>query len=435
MRLKVLNTAMCFAIAVLVVSNADIFAQETPLAIVGAHIITISGEEIPDGVIVLQAGKITAVGPVASTVIPDGADRLDGSDKVVMPGLVDTHSHIAQVQGSDNSAPLQPDVRVLDAINVRDARVQKAQAGGLTTVNIMSGSGMPLSGQTIYLKLREATVIDDIMLYFTDGRPMGGIKMANGTNPIKDRPKFPGTRAKTAALIREQYIKAQEYREKMLNAEEKPDRDLALDALVEVLERRRTVHFHTHRHDDILTAIRLSKEFDFRVVLHHLAEGFRVAEQVAQAGVLASIILVDSPGGKLEAMHASLETAAVLEQAGVVVGFHTDDAISDSRIFFRQAGLAVRAGMTRTGALYALTMAGARMLELEDRIGSLEPGKDADFVILSGDPLSTYTKVLETWVEGQKVFDRSNPKDRLYAVGGYGASHDQAWMGHEEDIH
>jgi imidazolonepropionase-like amidohydrolase len=116
---------------------------------------------------------------------------------------------------------------------------------------------------------------------------------------------------------------------------------------------------------------------------------------------------------------------AALERAGALVGFHTDDGITDSRLFLRSAGLAVRAGMSRPGAIYGLTMAGARMLELEKRIGSLEPGKDADFVILSGDPLSVYTKVLQTWVEGDKVFDRDNPRDRLYAVGGYGAGHDQ----------
>ena len=412
-------------------------AQEVPQVLVGVRIIPIAGDEIPDGVLVYHEGKILAVGPRASTAIPEGAEKRDLSEHTVMPGLVDTHSHICQVQGGDRSAPIQPDVRVLDALNVRDASLQKAQAGGLTTVNVMSGSGMPLSGQTIYLKLREKKVIDDLMILNADGKMMGGIKMANGTNPVKDRPKFPGTRAKTAALMREQYVKALAYRDKMLNApdDKKPDRDLAMEALVEVLDRKRTVHFHTHRHDDIITAIRLTKEFGFRTVLHHLAEGARVADQIAAAGLPASIILIDSPGGKLEAVNVALETGAILEKAGVLTGFHTDDAITDSRLFLRQAGLAVRAGMSRKGALYGLTMAGAIMLEIEDRIGSLEVGKDADFVLLSGDPLSVYTKVLETWVEGDKVFDRTDPKDYLYATGGYGASHDQAWFGHEGEIH
>ena len=162
------------------------------------------------------------------------------------------------------------------------------------------------------------------------------------------------------------------------------------------------------------------------MVLHHVSEGWKVADEIAASGVPCSIILVDSPGGKLEAVDLVFRTGAVLERAGVNVAFHTDDWITDSRLFFRMAGLGVRAGMSRQGAIRALTLSGAEMLDLDTRIGSLTPGKDADFVILDGDPLSVYTKVLETWVEGQRVFDRSDPKDHLYAVGGYGAGHDQS---------
>ena len=166
----------------------------------------------------------------------------------------------------------------------------------------------------------------------------------------------------------------------------------------------------------MLTVLRLAEEFGFRVVLHHVSDAWMVADEIAAAGVASSIILVDSPGGKLEAKDISLGNGAALEQAGAVVGFHTDDGITDSRLFLRQAALAVRAGMSRAKALFGLTMAGAQMLDLGNRSGSLESGKDADLVILSGDPLSVYTKVLETWVEGQKVFDRANPKDLVYAV-------------------
>ena len=160
-------------------------------------------------------------------------------------------------------------------------------------------------------------------------------------------------------------------------------------------------------------------------MLHHVSEGWKVAEEIAEAGVPCSIILVDSPGGKLEAVNLLYKTGGILERAGVKVAFHTDDWITDSRLFFRMAALGVRAGMSREGALAALTLHGAEMLDLGDRIGSLEVGKDADFILLSGDPLSVYTKVLETWVEGVKVFDRSKPKDLLHAVGGYGAGSDQ----------
>jgi imidazolonepropionase-like amidohydrolase len=196
--------------------------------------------------------------------------------------------------------------------------------------------------------------------------------------------------------------------------------------LIEAMQGRRIVHHHTHRHDDVMSVLRLAEEFHLHVVLHHVSEGWKVAAEIARANVPCSIILVDSPGGKLEAQGLRFETGKLLEDAGVRVAFHTDDWITDSRIFNRMAALAVRAGMSRAAALKALTLAGAEILNLQDRIGSLEPGKDADFVLLSGDPLSVYTHVLETWVEGTKAFDRANPQDRLYAVGGYGAGHDQS---------
>ena len=401
-------------------------AQPAPIAFTGAKIIPISGPEIANGTLVVRDGKIVAVGAADAVAIPANAQRVDATGQTIMPGLVDSHSHIGEAAGADSSNPIQPEVRVMDAINVRDAGIQKAQAGGITTVNIMPGSGHLLSGQTIYLKLRDGETIDDLIIRLSDGRVAGGIKMANGTNPRRDSP-FPGTRAKAAALIREQLVKAQEYRSKLRNSDpaKRPDRDLGMEALVEVLDGKRVVHHHTHRHDDILTVLRLAKEFGFRPVLQHVSEGWRVAREIAEAGVPASIIMIDSPGGKLETQYLSYTTGKVLDEAGVVVGFHTDDGITDSRLFLRSAGLGVRAGMSRTSALEAMTINNAKMLELDSRIGSLEPGKDADFILLSGDPLSVYTHVLETWVEGRRVFDRDDPKDRLYAVGGYGAGRDQ----------
>lgn len=434
MKISALVFVCWFALA------AIAFAQETPQAFLGARIIPIVGPEIPEGTLVVHKGRITAVGPAQSTAIPDGAERHNARGKILLPGLVDSHSHIGSVEGADSTAPIQPDARVLDSINVRDAGIQKAQAGGITTVNVMPGSGHLLSGQTLYLKLRDGNVIDDLLIRDSQGVIAGGIKMANGTNSRRADP-FPGTRAKSAALVREQYVKAQEYRDKIRRAngdpEKLPARDLRMEALVEVLEGKRVVHHHTHRHDDILTVIRLSKEFGFRVVLHHVSDGWKVANEIAAAKVPCSIIVIDSPGGKLEAVDLSGKTGAVLEKAGVLVGFHTDDGITDSRLFLRSAALAVRNGMSREKALYGLTMANAIMLDLQDRVGSLETGKDADFVVLSGDPLSVYAKVLETWVEGKKVFDRSDPKDLLYAVGGYGASRDQVMHMdcYDEEVH
>ncbi|HXG68966.1 MAG TPA: amidohydrolase family protein [Blastocatellia bacterium] len=412
-------------------------AQEKPQAYVGARLIPITGPAIENGVLVVHRGKIVAVGPQASTTIPSDAQRHDVSGKVIMPGLVDSHSHIGGGSGGDGSAPIQPDVRILDSFNARSSSLKRARAGGITTVNVMPGSSHLLSGQTLYLKLRRGDTVDDLLIKDAQGNIAGGIKMANGTNSIRagSSGPFPGTRSKSAALQREQFVKAQEYREKIRRAngdkEKMPPRDLAMEALVDVLDGKRIVQFHTHRFDDILTALRLSKEFGFRIVLQHVSEGWKVADEIARAKAPCSVIVIDSPGGKIEAMNASMETGKILDRAGALVGFHTDDYITDSRLFMRSAALAVRAGMPRDKALYALTMANAIMLDLQNRVGSLEAGKDADFLVLSGDPLSVYTKVLATYVEGEKVFDRNNPQDRLYAVGGYGAGRDENVHVHE----
>lgn len=417
------STLALFVVAALV-SRAD--AQDVPRAFVGARVLPIAGAPIDDGVLVILHGKIEAVGPRASTTLPANAVVVDVKGKVLMPGLVDTHSHVGGGWGADDSAPIQPGVRMLDAVDCRDAGFQRAQAGGITTLNVMSGSGHLMGGQTIYLKNRDARSIDEMCYRFPDGAPMGGMKMANGTNSHRE-PPFPGTRGKSAALVRESFVAALEYKRKLDAAgnddSKKPPRDLAMEGLLEVLSGRRIVHHHTHRHDDILTVLRLAKEFGFRVVLHHVSEAWKVADEIVAAKVPCSLIEIDSPGGKLEASDFDSRSAAELEKRGApeLVAFHTDDWITDSRLFLRSAGLAVRAGLSRETALAGLTINPARMLDLGDRIGSLERGKDADFLVLSGDPLSVYTAVEQTWAGGEKVFDRADEKDRLWAQGGWGA--------------
>ena len=411
-------------LAVLLGFAASLSAQEKLIAFTGAQIIPIAGEPIANGVLVVQHGKILAVGAAGSVAIPAGAEIREATGKVLMPGLVDSHSHIGGGSGGDGSSPIQPDARVLDSIDARSPSIKKAQSGGITTVNVMPGSGHLISGQTLYLKLRDTGTVDGLLIKLADGSNAGGLKMANGTNSIRTSP-FPGTRAKSAALVREQYIKAQEYKAKIErakgDADKMPARDLGLEELVDVLDGKRIVQHHTHRHDDILTVLRLSQEFGYKVVLHHVSEGWKVANEIAAAHTACSVIMIDSPGGKLETRDADWKTPAVLVKAGVLVGFHTDDPICDSRRFLRSAGLGVRAGMTRKSALEAMTINNAKILGLEARVGSLEVGKDADFILLSGDPLSTYTHVEQTWVEGAKVFDRTDPQDHLYAAGGPGA--------------
>jgi imidazolonepropionase-like amidohydrolase len=262
-------------------------------------------------------------------------------------------------------------------------------------------------------------------------RVLGGIKFANGENPkgaYGSKGLAPHTRMKIAALQREMLTKAQAYKRQWDNynkakAEGKqataPDRDINLDPLVEVLERKRTVHFHCHRADDIMTAVRLSEEFGFELVLQHCTEGYLVAEELSKRGISVSLTLVDSPGGKPEVMGLLEENAMILTKAGVKVAINTDDMVTESRFFLRTGAIAVRGGLSEADALKALTLHGAQMLHLDDRIGTLQKGKDADFVVLSGAPFSVYTQVLETYIEGEKMFDRNVHEDWTYQAGGF----------------
>lgn len=391
----------------------------------GAHLIPVTGPEIPNGDMLVAEGMIVALGP-AGTVADNQTSLhvVDCSGQVIMPGLICTHSHIGGWGGGDRSGPIQPETRILDALDVHSAGFRRAVAGGLTALNIMPGSGHLSSGQTVYVKLRDARTADDLFIRDADGNVMGGLKMANGTNSQGGK-GFPGTRSKSAALVRQAFIDAQHYLDQIDaagdDATKQPKRDLRLETLGEVLQRTRTVHHHTHRHDDIMTVLRLADEFGFKVVLHHVSDGWKVADEIAAAGVPCSIIVVDSPGGKEEAIDISFRTGKILDDAGVQIAYHTDDFITDSRYFLRSPALGMRAGLSRDTALRSVTINAADMLDIADRTGSLEPGKDADFVILDGDPFSIWTKVLQTHVEGNKVFDRTDADDLLHAQGGWGA--------------
>ena len=412
------------------------FSQDQPIVFKGALIYSMNGQPIDRGVLVVRKGKIISLGN-ADTKLPADAVIQDVTGKVILPGLIDTHSHLGGPEGGDGSAALNPDARALDAINPSSDGFKKALAGGITTINIMPGSGHLMSGQTVYVKMRPAKTIEE-MLVVNEKGVYGGMKMANGTNSIRSSSGFPGTRAKSAAMVRELFLQAVEYKNKITKAgkdsSKMPERNLRLEPLVEVLDGKRIVHFHTHKANDIITAIRLSKEFKFRMVMHHLSEGWKVANEIAKAGVPCSVINIEVPGGKMEAVNLSLGTGAALEKAGVPVVFHTDDGITDSRLFLRSAALAVREGMSKEKALEAVTIAGARMLDLSSKVGSLEKGKDADFIILSGDPFSIYTKVEQTWVEGEKRWDIQNPADKAFLTGGYGVySTDRSEFHHHDN--
>jgi imidazolonepropionase-like amidohydrolase len=407
----------------------------------GARIHTAEGSPIDNGVLVVQGGKITAVGAPDDVKIPAEANVVDLTGKTIIPGLVDTHSHIgiwprpdvpAHSDGNEGSGAVQGGLRALDAIQPDDPGIRMAVAGGVTTANIMPGSGNVIGGQTLYVKLRGNTV--EKMSVEARG-VLGGLKMANGENPKNfnfQRSKTPpATRMKLAAMQREQFVKAREYQRRWQDYRKKadtdkkaepPERDISLEPLVEVLERKRTVHFHCHRADDLLTAVRLAREFNFELVLQHATEGYRVADELVKYKIPVSLTLLDSPGGKLEAAGLLEENATILEQAGVKVAINTDDSITESRFFLRTGAIAVRGGMSEQSALRALTLHGAQMLHLDHRLGSLKAGKDADFVVLSGPPFSVYTQVLQTYIDGVRLFDRSQQHDWSYQAGGFALS-------------
>lgn len=419
------------------IANGSAQESVTPetLVVRGAKIYPISGAPIERGVLVVANGKIDAVGAEGKVNVPAGAKVVDATGKVLMPGIVDSHSHIGispsplvseSADDNEMTGPIEPGLRALDAIDPADPNIRMATAGGVTTANILPGSGNVMGGQSAYVKLR-GTTIEQMLIPGT----IGGMKMANGTNPkgYGRRDLAPMTRMEEAALARGIYEKALQYRDKWaaynkaVAANDKnakaPDRDHDLDAVVEILEGKRIVHNHSHRADDIMTVLRLSDEFHYRVVVHHGSEACFVADELAKRHVPVSFTMVDAPGGKMETINVDIRCPAILEKAGVKVAFNTDDPVTPSRLLLRQAALGVRGGMSEEAALKGLTIYPAEMLDLGSRVGTLEPGKDADFIILSGEPFSTYTHVLETWIEGQKVFDRGDPRDLHYATGGF----------------
>jgi imidazolonepropionase-like amidohydrolase len=418
-------------------SSLLLAADPGDVALRGATIHTVSGDVISNGTLLVSSGRIKAVGSAETVQIPVGFEIVDVSGKVIIPGLVDSHSHLGVASrphvpgnsdGNEMTGPVQSIVRAMDAINPFDPGIRMAQAGGVTTANIMPGSGNVIGGQTLYVKLRGRTLEE--MQFNSDG-VLGGLKMANGENPKRSyggKNQAPMTRMKVAALQRAEFFKAREYMRKWQRHREKaaddkdavpPELDLALEPLVEVLQGKRTVHFHTHRADDILTVLRLKNEFDFDLVIQHGTEGYKVLDQIAAAGVPVSMTIVDSPGGKAEVVDFIEACGAELTRAGVPIHVNTDDPVTESRFLLRTAAATLRGNLDPATALKAVTLYPAQAMRVDDRVGSLEPGKDADFVVLSGEPFSVYTRVLGTWIDGRQVFDLSDDHQRLYQTGGF----------------
>ncbi len=431
-------------LVILLTTLAAQAAAQEPVAFVGATLHPVSGPVIADGVVVIDRGRILDVGPAARVGVPTRARRVDATGKHIVPGLIDLHSHIGGGDLHEGLDVLLPGVSAIDAIDPTHPSIQRAQAGGITTANVMPGSGKLLGGQTAHLSLRDTAVIDEMLLcngasanvHPTAPRRRaeicGGVKMAAGTNPQGDG-KDPRTRMGAAYLQRAALQKGEERRAVLDRHASKaatqrtrrsdrpvdpPPEELEADALVEVLRGDRIVHLHAHRADDIVTGLRLAEEFGLRLVVHHGSEGFKVADLLAAADVPVAINVLDTPGGKEETLERRLDNPAMLIEAGVRIALITDDPVQDSRLFLRTAGLAVRGGLSPAAALEALTLTPARILGLEHATGSLDIGKEADLVVLSGPPTSAWTLVEQTWVDGALVFDRADRAQRSYATGG-----------------
>ncbi|HEY8555795.1 MAG TPA: amidohydrolase [Actinomycetes bacterium] len=379
------------------------------MAIVGGRVIPVAGAPVEDGVVLVNDGRIEAVG--RDVRVPDGAERVGAAGKVVLPGLVDAHTHLGVHEEAEGWAgqdtnemtdPVTPQVRVLDAINPADLGFADAVAGGVLTVNVNPGSGNPIGGQAATVRSAGRTV-DDMVL-----RAPSGLKSALGENPKRvygDRKQLPSTRLGTAAVIRDALVKARNYLDKLDRGDDPPpERDLRWEALGLVLSGDIPWRQHCHRADDIATALRLADEFGYRLVIDHGTEAVLLADRLAERGVPVLIGPLLTSRSKVELRNRSLASPGRLAAAGVELGIITDHPVVPVHLLHVQAALAVREGLDPAAALRAVTLTPARVLGLDDRLGSLEPGKHATLCVWSGDPLDARSRVETAWIEGRQVF-------------------------------
>lgn len=371
--------------------------------------LTMEGPEYRPGTILVEDGRIVALG--ADLAIPPEARVLDARGLCVLPGLVEAHCHLGlaeegvRFEGDDVnevSDPVTPQLRALDGINPRDEGFRDALAGGVTTVFVTPGSANVIGGQGAVLKTC-GLVVDRMVV-----REPAGMKIAFGENPKWNygwRKKAPVTRMATAALLRQELARAADYRRKREKGEE-VDRDLKLEALALVLSGRIPLRAHAHRADDMLTALRIAREFGVGVVLEHCTEGHLIAAELAEGRVPCVVGPALSSRSKVELREMRFATAAALASAGVPVALTTDHPVVPIQYLRLCAALAAGEGMPRERALAAVTIAAARILGVDDRVGSLAPGKDADLVLLRGDPLDPTSRVELVLVNGETVYRR-----------------------------
>ena len=383
------------------------------LAIVGGRVIPVAGAPFEDGVVLIADGRIEAAG--RDVRVPDGVERVEAAGKVVLPGLVDAHVHLGVHEEGDGWAgqdtneltdPVTPHVRALDAINPADLGFADALAGGVLTVNVNPGSGNPIGGQTAAVRSAGRSV-DEMVL-----RAPSGMKSALGENPKRvygERKQFPSTRLGTAAAIRDALVKTANYLAKRDREGDEPvERDLRWEALGLVLAGEIPWRQHCHRADDIATALRLADEFGYRLVIDHGTEAVLLADRLAERGVPVLIGPLLTSRSKVELRNRSLANPGRLAAAGVELGIITDHPVVPVHLLHVQAALAVREGLDPAAALRAVTLTPARILGVDDRLGSLEPGKHATLCVWSGDPLDARSRVESAWIEGRQVY-RTGP--------------------------
>lgn len=390
------------------------------LLIKNARLLTMAGPSYDCGYVACESGKIKSVGPMKKCpVAADGDTVIEAEGKYLMPGIVDAHCHIGMIEDAvgfegddvnEMTDPVTPHLRAIDGIYHADRAFEEARAHGVTTVITGPGSANVIGGQFAALKTWGRTVDEMIV------KAPCAMKIAFGENPktvYHEKHQTPTTRMATAAVLREQLFKAKEYLEALEEYEEdkeendKPEFDMKLSALLPVIKRELVVKAHAHRADDIITAIRIAREFSLDITLDHCTEGWMIPDVLKEAGydVILGPTLTDR--SKIELRNQSLQAPAILSKAGVPVSIMSDHPCVPIQHLLLSAAIAVREGMSEEEALKAITLYPAKACRIDRRVGSLEPGKDADMVLFSGHPFDYMTKVEWTAIQGTIVWKRA----------------------------
>ncbi len=358
--------------------------------------------------LLVQNGKIVKVGQKLTA--PKGAVEIDGTGKHVTPGLIDPHTHGGVSSVNESGFAIVPEVQMGDVITQNNIWFYRQLAGGLTTTMILHGSANPIGGENVYVKTRWGSLPDE---YKIANAPRT-VKFALGENPKRSPNRYPNTRMGVQEIIRDHFLAARDYEKEWKNWEKTktgipPRKDLRMEAILDILNQKLRITSHGYRADEFLALVRLAEEFGFKVqALQHGVEAYKIADELKKSGV-AAVVWSDWGAFKLEAYDATSYNARLLMEAGVVTSLHSDDNEISTRMNW-EAGKLLRSGVTELDAMNTVTINSAKAIGIDDRIGSLDVGKDADFVIWNGNPLSQFTKAEQTWVDGRRYFSLAEDK-------------------------